>query len=86
MTNTIERRIDALRRAKLARSSYSDFAANRRKEMVQLYSQGLQYKQIAGMLGVSNQTVSVNINRYMHELGLSTHAQLGVWAAKQGIV
>lgn len=47
---------------------------------------GLQHKQISHELGITPRLISQTVAGLMRLAGCKTHAQLGVWAAKQGLV
>jgi len=63
-----------------------DKLTSRQREVLQLLAEGLQVKEIAARLDVSPRTVEFHKYRVMDELGLRTAAELGRYAARQGIV
>lgn len=48
--------------------------------------QGLQHKQIAAETGIPVREISLSLSGVARITGCKTHAQLGAWAAKQGLV
>lgn len=59
---------------------------HRRTLVLELLCAGNCQKRIAIKLGINQGDVSYCINIIMRRAGVKTHAQLGVWAAKQGLV
>jgi DNA-binding CsgD family transcriptional regulator len=47
---------------------------------------GLRHKQTAAEIGISEKYIANQLASALRIIGCKTHAQLGVWAAKQGIL
>lgn len=62
----------------------SDPLTAREREVVKLVARGLTNRQIAEALVVSERTAEWHVANTLGKLGLSTRAQLAVWAARQG--
>ena len=58
----------------------------REKQILELVAQGKSNKQIASLLNVSENTVSVHRANLMAELGIHRTTELIVWAVKKGLV
>lgn len=78
------RRIDTIDR-KPRGGHYKDHE-DRRMEILRLFCAGKLLKQIAGILKTREGNVSYAISKLMRENNLKTHAQLGVWAQRKGIL
>ena len=57
-----------------------------REEVLQLVAEGKSMKEIAGILGISVQTVEFHENNIVRQLGLHTTAELMRYALDHGIV
>jgi DNA-binding NarL/FixJ family response regulator len=58
----------------------------RERQILQLIAQGNSNKDIAGLLGVSVNTVSVHRNNLMHKLDVHRTAELVIYAIRNGLV
>lgn len=87
IAESVARRIDSIRaERKLKNIGYLKYCADRRIEMARLYCDGMDFKQISKLMHSSPDNVSYAINKFMRDSGQATHAQLGAWMAKQGLV
>jgi non-specific serine/threonine protein kinase len=62
-----------------------DLLTAREQEVVALVSRGLTNRQIADELIVSERTAEAHVSSSMNKLGLTSRAQLAVWAADHGL-
>lgn len=58
----------------------------REKQILQLIAQGKSNKDIAGLLGLSVNTVSVHRNNLMHKMKMHRTAELVLYAIRKGLV
>lgn len=58
----------------------------RELEVLRLVAQGMKKPQIAGVLGISPNTVKRHVSNIFDKLGVNDRAQAAVWAARQGLV
>ncbi len=58
----------------------------REREVLQLMCSGLVTKRISKRLGIAPKTVSRHRENIGHKTSCTSSVQLGVWAARQGIV
>lgn len=59
---------------------------NQQLSIVRYMCHGLQHKQTAAEIGIGQRTISNIVAEVLRLTGCKTHAQLGAWAAKVGLV
>jgi DNA-binding NarL/FixJ family response regulator len=79
-TAKLPRRIDSIVR----RKPYQQLCKERRMQMAQLFCSGMCFKKIGAIFNTRPDNVSYGINKVMHDNGLKTHAQLGIWMMRKG--
>lgn len=63
-----------------------DLSSQQRSVLRSMCTRGLHAKQIAAELGQAPRAISHIMQTISTSAGCKSHAQLGVWAAKQGLV
>jgi non-specific serine/threonine protein kinase len=63
-----------------------DGLSGREREVVALLAQGRSNRAIAAALALSERTIEGHVSRALGKLGLTTRAQLAVWAVRRGLV
>lgn len=79
----LPRRIDTLLETRAQTRRHHE---DRRKRVLQLLCAGTSQRDIASALGIKHADVCYCIGVIMRKAGVKTHAQLGVWASKEGLV
>jgi non-specific serine/threonine protein kinase len=69
-----------------APSAARPLLTTREREVAALVAQGRSNRQIAAMLVVSERTVDTHLERIFNKLGVNARAQVGAWAAAQGLL
>ena len=59
---------------------------DRERDVIRFLSQGLQNKDIASELGISEGTVKIHVHHIYAKLGLSNRVELAVYAREKGII
>jgi DNA-binding NarL/FixJ family response regulator len=72
--------------AETARSENAHDLTPREKQILQLIAQGKSNKDIAGLLGLSVNTVAVHRNNMMHKMRIHRTAELVLYAIRNGLV
>ena len=76
-----EKPVSASRAAKEAFGGLTE----REREVVRLVAQGKSNREIADALVVTKRTIETHINNILYKLGLSSRAQIVVWAVERGL-
>lgn len=75
-----------IERISLAKKASESLFTPRELDVIRLSAQGLQYKEIAGRLGIKYLTVVTIKNNIFRKLGINNTVELVVYALKKGLI
>lgn len=75
-----------IERISLAKKASDSLFTPRELDVIRLSAQGLQYKEIAGRLGIKYLTVVTIKNNIFRKLGINNTVELVVYALKKGLI
>ena len=75
-----------IKRISLAKKASESLFTPRELDVIRLSAQGLQYKEIAGRLGIKYLTVVTIKNNIFRKLGINNTVELVVYALKKGLI
>ena len=86
LEQAIEYALEAAREAPRSAGTLASPLAPREREVAVLIARGSSNRSIARLLKISERTAETHVQHILNKLGVSSRAQIAVWAAEQGLL